>query len=121
MGLPDQFGRALVGGNAQDQGGILMLGRNGGFGSAGGESGVTFVAPKSVNLTNPLRTGLQLYDIGGDRRDIEVCPIDVPGPDYLAPATLAGRALPRCGGELRAGYLRQPTLADVYADADGHQ
>lgn len=90
---PGQFGRALVGGNSQDNGNVYLAGRTAGFYCCGGEFGLSTIAPTPTNLSSPdgqRSSRWRVYSTeGGTPTILQVSDITLPGPDYLSPATYA--------------------------------
>ncbi len=88
---PDMFGRVWVGGHVQDVGGVYMVGRDGGFEDNEGEFGFSVVAPRPINLSNPLRSKFRTYSNSYGQTDpgiqVTACDLIVPGPNYDVPDT----------------------------------
>lgn len=94
VSLADQFGRVYSGGNAQDSGAVAMIGRTAGFGTCGGENGLSTVAPRSLNIANPDGTRSSRFRVyatyEGDAKHLQVADITALGPDFRPPDPPSG-------------------------------
>ncbi len=97
VSLADVYGRIFVGGNAQDNGAISMVGRPAGFTCCGGEAGLEVVAPRPSftppEAGEPKTSRWYVKATNGSSATmIRECQFDLPGPDYSALATEEGHA-----------------------------
>ncbi len=91
----DQFGRVMVGGNAQDSGPIVMAGSHSGFYVTGGEIGLAAIAARPLNTVNGDGTRVSSFRVYSTDSSAQVdptsqlrmyaCTFDLPGPGYPTP------------------------------------
>ena len=118
VSLGDQFGRAYVGGNAQDSGAVAIVGRSAGFGSCGGEDGLFKVAPQPTSVitfdgrrASHFRT-YETYE--SDPTHLLVGDVTVRGPDFRSPQSPGDEGYSTLPGQFdEEGYYPRPTCAQA--------
>ncbi len=122
---PDQFGRVLAAGNAQDSGGVGMLGRTSGFGCCGGETGLAAITYRPINRLNSTTgarsSSFRVYGTDGGNPALYVCTFDVAGPAYPTPPGAeegyypvpSDATTPECGTQAGAVLAGSPTALAV--------
>lgn len=111
---PDQFGRVLVGGAAQDLGGMFVAGNRAGFGCCSGEIGVVAISPRPSDARSTNSTTFRIYATNDIGDVLRVCNVRLPGPDYITPQGLDAGDFPSDGPGLCEDVNPKPFPGSIY-------